>query len=123
MAPGGAHVPNAAAMRHATSELRPGPMTPRTPEMLIIKVASSCMFLQACAPEVGAVREHSGWSWCAESNRGPTHYECVALPAELHQLSMPEQALVNDACRLRKVVRRGGIEPPTHGFSVRCSTS
>src|SRR5678815_5786493 len=26
------------------------------------------------------------WSWRAESNRGPAHYECAALPAELRQL-------------------------------------
>ena len=26
------------------------------------------------------------WSRCAGSNRGPTRYECVALPTELHRL-------------------------------------
>ena len=25
------------------------------------------------------------WSRCAGSNRGPTRYECVALPTELHR--------------------------------------
>ena len=30
----------------------------------------------------------SFWSWRAELNRGPAHYECAALPAELRQLRM-----------------------------------
>ncbi len=25
------------------------------------------------------------WSWKPDSNRRPTHYECVALPTELYQ--------------------------------------
>ena len=27
----------------------------------------------------------TAWSWRPDSNRRPTHYECVALPTELHQ--------------------------------------
>ena len=27
------------------------------------------------------------WSWGPDLNRRPTHYECVALPTELHQLT------------------------------------
>jgi hypothetical protein len=29
----------------------------------------------------------------------------------------------NQPKRLKEVVAKGGIEPPTHGFSVRCSTN
>src|SRR5687767_4032792 len=71
-----------------------------------------------------------GWSWCAESNRGPTHYECVALPAELHQHPGPAGAAPTErvgetglpASAFRKVVRPRGIEPRTPRFSVWCST-
>src|SRR3954466_15561357 len=28
-----------------------------------------------------------GWCWCPDSNGGPTDYESVALPTELHQRS------------------------------------
>ena len=30
-------------------------------------------------------RGQKGWSWRPDLNRRPTHYECVALPTELHQ--------------------------------------
>ncbi len=40
-------------------------------------------------------------------NPQPTDYKSVALPIELD----------------RQMVARDGIEPPTHGFSVRCSTN
>ena len=29
---------------------------------------------------------HNAWSRLGESNPGPTHYECVALPSELRRL-------------------------------------
>ena len=31
------------------------------------------------------------WCWCADSNCGPTDYESVALPTELHQPRVPHQ--------------------------------
>ncbi len=40
-------------------------------------------------------------------NPQPTDYKSVALPIELGR---------------QKVVAQDGIEPPTHGFSVHCST-
>lgn len=50
------------------------------------------------------------WKWCRQEdlNPQPTDYKSVALPIELHR---------------QIVVARDGIEPPTHGFSVRCSTN
>ncbi len=41
-------------------------------------------------------------------NPQPTDYKSVALPIELD--------------RHKKMVAWDGIEPPTHGFSVHCST-
>ena len=39
--------------------------------------------------DIGTIKtppKNSGaWSWGPDSNRRPTHYECVALPTELHQ--------------------------------------
>ena len=52
----------------------------------------------------------SVWSWWSESNQQPTDYKSVALPVELHQ-------------RIELLVPRGGLEPPTQGFSVPCSTN
>ena len=52
----------------------------------------------------------SVWSWWLESNQQPTDYKSVALPVELHQ-------------RIELLVPRGGLEPPTQGFSVPCSTT
>ena len=52
----------------------------------------------------------SVWSWWSESNQQPTDYKSVALPVELHQ-------------RIELLVPRGGLEPPTQGFSVPCSTT
>ena len=48
--------------------------------------------------------------WCRREdlNPQPTDYKSVALPIELH--------------RLVAMVARDGIEPPTRGFSVLCST-
>ena len=46
------------------------------------------------------------WSWWADLNRQPADYKSAALPIELHQ----------------HVVPQSGIEPPTQGFSVPCST-
>ncbi len=40
-------------------------------------------------------------------NPQPTDYKSVALPIELG----------------RQMVAQDGIEPPTHGFSVHCSTN
>ena len=48
------------------------------------------------------------WSWWTESNHQPADYKSAALPVELHQQLY--------------LVPRGGIEPPTQGFSVPCST-
>ena len=50
------------------------------------------------------------WSWWLESNPQPADYKSAALPIELHQ-RIPIG-----------LVPRGGIEPPTRGFSVLCST-
>ena len=56
-----------------------------------------------------ATREPSQkWSWWLESNPQPADYKSAALPVELHQRW--------------NLVPRGGIEPPTQGFSVPCST-
>ena len=52
----------------------------------------------------------SVWSWWSESNQQPTDYKSVALPVELHQ-------------HIELLVPRGGLEPPTQGFSVPCSTT
>ena len=45
-----------------------------------------------------------------ESNPQPTDYDSVALPIELRRLLQTE------------MVAQDGIEPPTQGFSVLCST-
>ena len=60
-----------------------------------------------------ATREppHIYWSWRLESNPQPADYKSAALPIELRQR-------VSGI----KMVPRGGIEPPTRGFSVPCST-
>ena len=60
-----------------------------------------------------AAREplHKLWSWRMESNPQPADYKSAALPIELRQR-------VSGI----KMVPRGGIEPPTRGFSVPCST-
>ena len=50
------------------------------------------------------------WTWWSESNQQPADYKSAALPIELHQ-RIPYG-----------MVPRGGIEPPTRGFSVPCST-
>jgi hypothetical protein len=49
--------------------------------------------------------------WCRREdlNPQPTDYDSVALPIELHRL-------------ISQKVARDGIEPPTQGFSVLCST-
>ena len=46
------------------------------------------------------------WSRLSESNQQPADYKSAALPVELS----------------RHMVPWGGIEPPTRGFSVPCST-
>lgn len=33
----------------------------------------------------GLARPQIFWCWRSDSNRRPTHYECAALPTELHQ--------------------------------------
>ncbi len=38
-------------------------------------------------------------------------------------VSRPEMVRVGWALEGKAKVVRGGVEPPTHGFSVRCSTS
>ena len=50
--------------------------------------------------------------WCRREdlNPQPTDYKSVALPVELHRH-------IN-----LKMVAQDGIEPPTQGFSVLCST-
>ena len=48
------------------------------------------------------------WSCRLESNPQPADYKSAALPVELRQHLV--------------MVPRGGIEPPTRGFSVPCST-
>jgi hypothetical protein len=65
--------------------------------------------LQYCERCIGGSREEEKNSHLAGSNRRPTDYESVALPAELrwHVSSMPPRR----------------IELRTHGFSVRCSTN
>ena len=49
--------------------------------------------------------------WCRleDLNPQPTDYKSVALPIELSRL-------------VKKKMARDGIEPPTRGFSVLCST-
>ena len=46
------------------------------------------------------------WSWWSESNQQPADYKSAALPLSHTSILVP----------------RGGIEPPTRGFSVPCST-
>ncbi len=51
--------------------------------------------------------------WCRREdlNPQPTDYKSVALPIELHRQK-----------NIHLKVARDGIEPPTRGFSVLCST-
>ena len=49
------------------------------------------------------------WSWWWDSNPQPADYKSAALPIELHQPA--------------SLVPQSGLEPPTQGFSVPCSTS
>ena len=51
--------------------------------------------------------DNSLWSRLSESNQQPADYKSAALPVELS----------------RHMVPRGGLEPPTRGFSVPCSTN
>ena len=52
---------------------------------------------------------YSIWSWRWDLNPQPADYKSAALPIELLQQEF-------------FMVPRGGIEPPTRGFSVPCST-
>ena len=69
-----------------------------------------------------ATRESShAWSWWSESNQQPADYKSAALP-----LSHTSEVFgTNTLCRtIRiKMVPWGGVEPPTQGFSVPCSTN
>ena len=61
------------------------------------------------------------WSWWSESNQQPADYKSAALP-----LSHTSEVFgTNTLCRtIRiKMVPWGGVEPPTQGFSVPCSTN
>ena len=46
-----------------------------------------------CVPGIKRRRSKANfapaWSWRPDLNRRPTHYECVALPTELHQQIVP----------------------------------
>ena len=55
-------------------------------------------------------------TWCRREdlNPQPTDYKSVALPIELRRQTMS---------KVRSMVARDGIEPPTRGFSVLCSTN
>ena len=69
-----------------------------------------------------ATRESShAWSWWSESNQQPADYKSAALP-----LSHTSEVFgTNTLCRtIRiKMVPWGGVERPTQGFSVPCSTN
>ena len=54
-----------------------------------------------------SVQQCKLWSRWLDSNPQPADYKSAALPIELH----------------RRMVPQGGIEPPTQGFSVPCSTN
>ena len=54
-----------------------------------------------------SVQQCKLWSRWLDSNPQPADYKSAALPIELH----------------RRMVPQGGIEPPTEGFSVPCSTN
>ena len=56
------------------------------------------------------------WSWWWESNLQPIDYKSIALPS----WATPAQRFLKKTPL--RVVPRGGIEPPTRGFSVPCST-
>ena len=63
-------------------------------------------------------RPFENWWLGTESNRRHADFQSAALPTELpspnSSLSVPKD---------RRVVARDGIEPPTRGFSIRCSTN
>jgi hypothetical protein len=80
--------------------------------------------------------------WCRQEdlNPQPTDYKSVALPVELHRhvkvinpnlFSKPRfgnMVNINDVYFtslrfVKNMVAQDGIEPPTHGFSVHCSTN
>ena len=68
---------------------------------------------------------HSGtlpkikWSWWSESNQQPADYKSAALPLSHTSTYRLSNILTSNWFNL---VPRGGIEPPTRGFSVLCST-
>ena len=51
------------------------------------------------------------WSWWSESNQQPSDYKSDALPLSHTSIK-----------KILPLVPWGGIEPPTRGFSVLCST-
>jgi hypothetical protein len=55
---------------------------------------------------------HDTWCRREDLNPQPTDYKSVALPIELQRHNI----------QLYLMVARDGIEPPTRGFSVLCST-
>ena len=69
--------------------------------------------LQSAAFDHFAKPPRSRCTWCRREdlNPQPTDYKSVALPIELHRQIQTT------------MVARDGIEPPTRGFSVLCSTN
>ena len=60
------------------------------------------------------------WSWWSESNQQPADYKSAALP--LSHTSMNDLIKMDPYASQTRLVPWGGIEPPTRGFSVPCST-
>jgi hypothetical protein len=79
-----------------------------------------------CSPELTRFRSHFGWSWL---ELGMLRFSRAQLGTQLGYLEA-----VSGRCRRRLFARKSvteaglevvpgdGIEPPTRGFSVRCST-
>ena len=69
-----------------------------------------------------ATRESShAWSWWSESNQQPADYKSAALPLS-HTSEVFGTKTLCRTIRI-KMVPWGGVEPPTQGFSVPCSTN
>ena len=80
---------------------------------LVVGIEWATVWLQvSCLPFL--IHQFLLWSWWSESNQQPSDYKSDALPLS--------HTSIENSRFSRILVPRGGIEPPTQGFSVPCST-